>query len=228
MPRVNYCRKCKREVPAANTCPYCSGKLSRAGERISFTCERRPAKDWFAWNAVLRVLVPVFLLVLLFAVLMEALAEGSAGVTLLFTQGFAGALFGVLGVLLIGVWLVLLLQGKDTLHYAVGSKGVQATVYVRAGRRLALYARLTSPRALQAQQAEAPAPPREDLWQLNSISLSWAETARAVYWPQMHTILLFKPRWWQAMCIRCPKAEYAQVEALVRAKIKRKKTKKRK
>ena len=48
MPLVNYCRKCKAEVPLGESCSYCGGKLAATGEMISFGVVRAPVKEWFA------------------------------------------------------------------------------------------------------------------------------------------------------------------------------------
>ena len=56
---MNYCRKCKREVPPGEACPFCAGKLSKTNERLSFWMGRIPVRDWFAWNQALRVALPV-------------------------------------------------------------------------------------------------------------------------------------------------------------------------
>jgi hypothetical protein len=76
MPLTNYCARCKAEVPPQSVCPRCGKKLAKSGERLSFTVQRRPVEDWFYWNAVLRVVVPVLLLVLAAATAFETVTEG--------------------------------------------------------------------------------------------------------------------------------------------------------
>lgn len=63
MPLVNYCKKCGAEVPLGESCIYCSKKLTRTGEQISFGTITSPVKEWFSWNAFLRVILPVWFLV---------------------------------------------------------------------------------------------------------------------------------------------------------------------
>ena len=58
MPHTNFCKKCNAETPVADACPRCGAKLTRAGERLSITVTRAPVRDWFSWNAMLRVVVP--------------------------------------------------------------------------------------------------------------------------------------------------------------------------
>jgi len=77
MPLVNYCRKCKAETPLGESCPYCGGKLAQTGEQISFGLMRRPEREWFAWNGVLRIALPVLLLVFVIVVAAETAAAGT-------------------------------------------------------------------------------------------------------------------------------------------------------
>ena len=71
MPLVNYCKKCKAETPLGESCPYCGGKLAQTGEQISFGVMCRPEKEWFAWNNLLRIVLPVWLLVFVIVVAAE-------------------------------------------------------------------------------------------------------------------------------------------------------------
>ena len=73
MPQRNYCKKCKREVPSGSQCSLCGAKLTKAGERLSFGMVHRPVEDWFSWNAVLRLIVPVIALVVARLLLNEQL-----------------------------------------------------------------------------------------------------------------------------------------------------------
>ena len=70
MPLVNYCRKCRAETPLGESCPYCGGKLAQTGEQISFGLVRRPEREWFSWNNVLRIALPVLALVFVMSMFM--------------------------------------------------------------------------------------------------------------------------------------------------------------
>ena len=131
MPLVNYCRKCKAEVSNGSVCPRCGSKLTKAGERLSCHYKRTPVTDWFSWNAMLRVAVPVMALVMLTALLAEACAEGETGVINVLTQGFFMTILLFFGVLLLLMLFLLLLQGHEDVRYALDATGsVQA---IRAG-----------------------------------------------------------------------------------------------
>ena len=227
MPYTNYCKKCKSETPAVETCPHCGAKLPRTGERLSLTIRRDPVRDWFCWNAMLRVVVPVVGAVLLLAVMAEALMEGGRGVQGVFVQGFFWTLLLSLGMLLLCIGFLLLLQGRETVRYTLDGKGARACVYLKEPGRARLYARLMTPEAAAALQANAPEP-LAGYQYIRSMEIPWAQVRRAGFWPETHTVLLYRPRFWLALSIRCGAADYAEIAAHVLKKIpKKKRTRKR-
>ena len=224
MPLVNYCRKCKAEVSNGSVCPRCGSKLTKAGERLSFHYIRTPVTDWFSWNAMLRVAVPVMALVMLTALLAEAIAEGETGVIHVLTQGFFLTILLFFGILLLFMLILLLLQGREEVRYVLDAKGARASTYLHRPKTIQLYARLMT--------AQSPASAREDESGVTEgdvcvrhTELPWAQIRRAQFWPETHTILLYRPRWWQAICIRCSAAEYAEAESLIHARLERKRKK---
>jgi hypothetical protein len=219
MPLVNYCKKCKAEVPDAGVCLRCGGKLTKAGQRLSFTVERNPVRDWFAWNAMLRVVVPVFALVLLSTVAAEALTEGAAGVRAVFIQGFFWTLLTAFGAVALFTLLILLLQGRETSRYALDGKGAHAVTCLRSPKPFRLYARLLGLQAVGTLREEAPEACGDGLTPVKRADLAWADARRAQFWSETHTILLYHPKWWQAMRLSCGESEYATVEAYVRGKV---------
>ncbi len=218
MPLTNYCTHCKTEVPPQSVCPHCGKKLAKSGERLSFTVERRPVDDWFHWNAVLRVAVPVLVLVFAAATAFEAATEGSAGVADLLGQGLPGTLIGILFAFVCLTGLALFLQGKETVRYVLDKEGAHAYVYLRSPRRARLYARFLTPGALNALQADAPETGPEGLSFIRRADLRWADVKRVQFWPQAHTALLYRPRWWQAMVVRADAEDYGQAEGYIRSK----------
>ncbi|MDD3212966.1 MAG: hypothetical protein PHY64_04805 [Eubacteriales bacterium] len=218
MPLVNYCKKCKTERPNGETCPVCGAKLTKSGVRLSFWLDRAPVKDWFSWNAVLRVAVSVMALVLLASVAAEAYTEGTPGVVNLFLQGYFEMLLTVLGVVLLVSLLLFLLQGSETVRYALDQKGAHTYVYIRKPTKLRLYARFTTQEAVEAIRKDGPSS-EEGLTLVRKTDLSWQQIKRAQFWPETATCLLYRPFWWQAMCVRCSVKEYAEMEAFVRTKL---------
>ncbi len=223
MPITNYCKRCKAEMPAGELCPRCGAKLTRAGERLTFEVMRTPATDWFCWNAMLRVVVPVIGLVLLATVAIEAATEGARGVAAVFVQGFFGTILLALGTLLLLTFALLALQGPERVRYQLDAKGAHAAIYVRAGRPLALYARMTTPETAQALQAEAPEHLPEGWLYLRSTHVAWPALRRVGVWPETRTLLLYAPSFWLALAIRCDVATFAEAEVYIRRRVPKKK-----
>jgi len=223
MPLVNYCRKCKAETPLGESCPYCGGKLAQTGEQISFGLMRRPEREWFAWNNLLRVALPVLLLVLVIVVAAEAAASGADGVIRLLKGGFLRTMLVMLGVLLAGMWLVFRLQGMESVHVVLDKQGVQVRTYVQEGNDMALYARFLSEQAIDKLAAEDERPALEGLTLVRRISLPWSEIRRVRIWREGSTILFFRPTFWQAASVRVPVNELEEAEGFVRKKMKRNK-----
>ena len=223
MPLVNYCRKCKAETPLGESCPYCGGKLAQTGEQISFGLMRRPEREWFAWNNLLRVALPVLLLVLVIVVAAEAAASGADGVIRLLKGGFLRTMLVMLGVLLAGMWLVFRLQGVESVHVVLDKQGVQVRTYVQEGNDMALYARFLSEQAIDKLAAEDERTALEGLTLVRRISLPWSEIRRVRIWREGSTILFFRPTFWQAAAVRVPVNELEEAEGFVRKKMKRNK-----
>ncbi len=221
MPMVNYCKKCKAEVPAGERCSRCGNKLTKTGERLSIHYQRVPVSDWFCWNAMLRVVVPVITLVLGTVVLAEALTEGEAGVINALTHGFLDAALCAFGALLFVTLILLLLQGPEEVRCTLSTQGATLNDYVCKPSTLKLYARLTSPAAIQTQTAKDEL--EGGLFCAGHTELRWAEIRRAQYWPETFTILLYRPRYWEAMCIRCDPNSYDETVSFVKGKLLRNK-----
>ena len=97
MPLANYCRKCKAEVPDGESCPYCGAKLTKTGERLSFGISRAPWRDWFCWNRLLRVGLPVWGISFLVISLAELCSGGTEALAGLFRRGFGLTMLWLLG-----------------------------------------------------------------------------------------------------------------------------------
>lgn len=223
MPLVNYCKKCKAEVPLGESCPYCGGKLTQAGEQLSFGMLRTPVRDWFAWNGLLRIALPVLLLVCVSVLAAEAAAAGQLGVLVLVEQGFFTAMLWVLGLMLGAIWLLLALQGPEKVHVLLDRQGLHMRTYLPQGGDLRLYARFLSPAAVEKLAAEDDRPPLEGLVLVRRITLPWEAVRRVRVWREGFTLLFFRPAFWQAAAVRCPAEDLAEAEALVRKKLKKSK-----
>lgn len=221
MPMVNYCQKCKTETPLGESCPHCGNRLSKTNERLSFGVTRRPVADWFEWNRLLRVGLPVLGVVFLTAVLGEWAAAGSEGVTRLFRRGFAETMLALLAGLLLLILLLLWLQGREKVHYLLDKDGVKAYVYVKDASPLRLYARLLAPEGVRRLAEDPNALPGLTL--VRRTLLPWGELRRARIWREGSVLLFFRPACWQALAVACPVSDLNQAESYIRAKMKRNK-----
>ena len=138
----NYCKKCKAEVPTGEVCSHCGTKLTKTGERLSWTRTRVPVRDWFSWNAMLRIVVPVIIIILAATIAIEAIANGAAGVQAIFVQGFFWMLMSVLGLLILATLVLLLLQGSEVVRYVLDAKAAHAYTCLQEPKPLQMYTRL--------------------------------------------------------------------------------------
>ncbi len=223
MPLVNYCRKCRAETPLGESCPYCGGKLSQTGEMISFGLMRRPVRDWFAWNNLLRVALPVWLMVFVIVLAAESAVTGAAGVEKLLTGGFLRTMIMLLIGIVLAIGVLLRLQGAESVHVILDKQGVQARTYVQAGDPMALYSRFLTEQAAEKLAADDERPELEGLTLVRRISVPWNGISRVRIWREGGTILFFRPTFWQATYAQVPISDLEEAENYVRKKMKRNK-----
>lgn len=221
MPLTQYCKKCKADVPLGDLCPRCGTRLPKTTERLIFTVTRRPVRDWFAWNAMLRVLLPVLGLVLLVTLGVEGWVKGAAGVQAVFLQGFFWSLMGLFGFALGVTFCLFLLQGPEQVRYILDAHGAHAFIFIPADSPLRVYTRLMTPLAAQALQAEAAETPPEGMLLVRKTEVAWNTLQRVRFWPETGTVLFFCPRYWQALALRCGQGAYTEAEAFVRKRLAR-------
>ena len=223
MPVVNYCKKCRTEVPLGESCPHCGGKLSQTGEQISFGMKHKVVGEWFAWNHLLRVALPVFLLALITVLAAEAVAAGAQGVIALLSQGFLETMLGLLGLMLMAVFLILHLQGVESVHTVLDKQGVHVRTYIAQGNDLGLYARFMTQQAADRLAQTDERPELQGLMLVRRVTLPWTEIRRVRFWREGSTILFFRPSFWQVAAVRCSISELPEAEAFIRKKLKRSK-----
>ena len=217
----NYCKKCKAEVPAGEACSRCGTKLTKTGERLSWTRTRVPVRDWFSWNAMLRVVVPVIVIILTATILIESIANGTAGIQAIFVQGFFWVLMSVLGLLILATFVLLLLQGSEVVRYVLDAKAAHAYTCLREPKPLQTYTRLLTMQTLEELRRTETEPQTHGLTCIRQSEVAWANVKHVTCWPETHTILLYRPRWWQVICIRCSVDQYAEVEEYVKKRLAR-------
>lgn len=218
---MNYCRKCKREVPLGDACPFCSGKLSKTNERLSFWMGRVPVRDWFAWNQALRVALPVLGIVAGLVLLLEGALSGGRGIEALFLQGFFWTLVTALGAMLLVMLLVFWAQGPESVHFTLDKEGVHADTHLDRPTALRLYARFLSSQAVEKLAGEEGTVAGAAL--VRRAEIRWQDVRRVRCWRETRQLLFFRPSFWQVMVVTCPPALYPEAEAYVRKKLSRNK-----
>lgn len=221
MPLVNYCKKCRAETPIGESCPYCGGKLSQTGEMISFGLVRRVVKEWFAWNNLLRILLPVWVLIVVIVLASEWTAAGAAGVEALMEQGLMSTLFSLLAAALALIWLLLSLQGVESVHVVLDKQGVHVRTYIHRHNTLGLYARFASPQTVERLTETDDRPELDGLMLVRRVTLPWNDIRRVKIWREGSTILFFRPSFWQVAAVRVSFTELPEAEEYIRRKMKR-------
>lgn len=223
MPLVNYCKKCRAETPLGESCPYCGGKLTQTGEMISFGLVRKAGKEWFAWNNMLRILLPVWVLTVAIVILSEMAASGVNGVEALLEQGLMRTMIAILAAALGVIWLMFALQGRESVHVVFDKQGVHVRTYIPRHNTIGLYARFATPYTVERLTETDERPELEGLMLVRRITLPWNDIRRVKIWHEGSTMLFFRPSFWQVAAVRLPYAEMPEAEAYVRKKLKRNK-----
>ena len=217
MARTAYCKKCGREVTPGELCPYCGTRLGKTAVHAAWVLERRPVTDWMCWNAVMRVLLPSGVGVLALVLVLEGLAGGTEALERLFRGDFLWTLGGLLLGILAAVVLILALQGKDLMDYAVDSRGIHVTRYLPEPTALKLLVRGKPPALL------AGADPEGKVLRLDQRDLAWKDVARVQLWPEKDYVLFYAPAWWMRLSVRCTPFSWEDVLEYIREKLGKKK-----
>lgn len=166
-------------------CPLCGGKLAKTALRASWGIEYRALTDWFAWNAYLRIGLPVILVVGLMVLVNEIVFGGSIGLQILFQTWFFPLMGSLLMAHCMGIVLVLAIRKTEFLYYVLDQKGVHVQIY-----KLKKNA--------------------EQQWLLSTEKhLLWAQLRRIHPLPERSAVLLYAPAWWHALTLYCNNESYA-------------------
>ena len=213
-----YCKKCAREVEPGEVCPYCGSKLGKNAAHAAWCVERTPVKDWMCWNALMRILLPVALVILLLVLAAEGISGGIGAVEQMLVSGFPAVLLILLGTILLLALAALLMQGKELTDYVVDNRGLHEVHYLPDPTPLKLIARLRSP----AQMKEAMQGTGAPVLKLGEKHLAWKDVARVQLWPEKCMILYYAPGWWMRIAAACTPFIWEDVTALTREKLGRK------
>ena len=214
------CKKCAKEVPPGEICPFCGSRLGKNAAHAAWCLQILPIKDWMSWNAVARVLLPAGLAVLLLALGAEALAGGFAAVEMLMRSGFPGVLLILLAALILALLLVFALQGTELADFVVDSRGIHETRYLPNPTPLTLLLRLKSPRLLTEAEADTGS---VQVLKLSERHLPWRDVSRVQLWPEKCVILFYAPSWWLRVPVFCTPFSWGDTLDLIREKLGRKK-----
>ena len=217
MPLTSYCKKCSRDVPVGERCPHCGSKLPANTVRLAWCVDHVPLRDWMSWNAVMRIALPVLLLALALAVLLEGVTGGVAGIEAILREGLP---LSLLGVAIFGAAVLLLLfilQGDDILDCVVDNKGFHVQQYLPEPTPLKLLTRLKSPALMSRVTDENP------MLLLSQREIAWKDIVRVQLWPEKTLLLLYAPRWWLRLAVPCTPFTWEDALAMVSDKLGRKK-----
>ena len=214
-----YCKKCHQDVPLGDLCPRCGGKLPRSSARVAWCIRHTPVEDWMCWNAIARILLPAYAVVLGLIVLLEALQGGAEAVQRLLFGGFLLSMALLLVFTVFVALLLLHLQGDDLLDCVVDSRGVHVQQYLLHPTPLRLLLRFRSP-ALMAQTDNSGGTPTLLIAQRE---LSWKDIARVQLWPEKNLVLFYAPQWWMRLALYCTPFTWPDVMTYMRDKVGRKK-----
>lgn len=215
LPLVQYCKKCRREVPLADRCAHCGSRLGRNSETLSFDMIHVPVKDWFCWNAWLRIALPAVLAVVAVVVAAEAVLGGPEAAAVLLQGSFLPIMLVLVCIMLLSGLLLLWLQRGERIHYAMDRLGLHAWTYLENPKPIRFYARLMTPDT--ARQLEGDERALLDMTLIRHQFIAWKDVCHTHFWKENGVLLVYRPRWWQVMAVHCPFEEMAAVEQMVLA-----------
>lgn len=218
LPLVQYCKKCRREVPLSEHCAHCGGRLSRNSETLAFDVIHVPVKDWFCWNSWLRIALPAAVLVVAGVFAAEYAFGGAEAALALLGSSFLPIVLALLVAALLVGWVALGLQRGERIHYAMDKLGLHAWTYLENHSPVQLKARLLTPDMLAQLEGDERA--LLDMTLIRHQFIAWKDVRRTHFWKENGVLLIYRPSWWQVMAVRCPVEELGNVQAMVNAHVK--------
>lgn len=212
-----YCKKCKADVPVGDFCPQCGKALLPSSRRVVWCIPHQPVKDWLCWNASARLVLPVWLLVYLLVLTLEGAAGGLPAVEALLGSGLTQGFVWMLVIYLLGLLLVLLLQGEDLKDCVVDSKGLHVQTWLPNPTPLKLLLRGKSPRLMKTLTEPNAILP------LNQADIPYKDMARIQLWPEKLLILVYSPSRWLRLTLYCTPFSYGECLHFLRDKVGKKK-----
>ena len=215
MARTAYCKRCGKEVDAGEMCPFCGTRLGKNAAHAVWCVERRPLADWMYWNSVMRLLLPGALVIVILVLLLEGIAGGIGAVEKMLSSAFLPVLGILTATVLVAVFLVLLLQGKELSDFVVDSRGIQETRYLPDPTPLKLILRLKAPKM--------PEEGGQQVVKLGERRVAWKDVTRVQLWPEKCVVLIYAPSWWLRIPVVCTPFTWDDTMDYIREKLGRKK-----
>lgn len=219
MALTSFCKKCGKDVPVGEVCPYCGGKLTAASVRTAWCRERVPVKDWMCWNGIMRFVLPGALGILILILLAELISGGPGALERMIASGLPVILLVILGIILLLALLALLFQGRDLQDTVADGRGIHVTTWLPEPTALKLFARMKPVSLLEKTRTGGQAPVLE----LETTEIAWKNIARVQLWPEKCMILFYAPKMWLRVSITCTPFTWEDTLGLIREKIGKKK-----
>ena len=216
MARTAYCKRCGREVEAGEMCPFCGTRLGKNAAHAAWCVERIPVKDWMYWNSVMRLLLPGVLVIFLLVLLAEGIAGGVEAADRMLSSAFLPVLGILLAAVLLAVFVILLLQGKELSDFVVDSRGIHETRYLPDPTPLKLMLRGKAPRMPEPGGGSR-------VVQLGERHIAWKDVSRVQLWPEKCMALFYAPAWWLRVPVVCTPFTWEDTMAYIREKLGKKK-----
>ena len=215
MARTAYCKRCGKEVDAGELCPFCGSRLGKNAAHAAWCVERTPVRDWMYWNSVMRLLLPGALVILLLVLLAEGISGGPEAVEKMLSSAFLPVLGILLLTVLIVIFAVLLLRGKELSDFVVDNQGIHETSYLPDPSPLKLLLRGRNPGFAGEDGSR--------VVKLSERKIAWKDVARVQLWPEKCMVLFYAPAWWLRIPVLCTPFTWDDTMEYIREKLGRKK-----
>ena len=211
---IYYCAKCQRQN-MHNVCDSCGKGLPGTAARYIWSDYRLPVGDVVKLGRVLRI--PLIALALLITVMfvMEYILTGARAVDFLTNSGVLPAMVqAFMGAVAIAL-LILALQGRENVQYAMDPKGVLKRTWITPSRlNCAARGIRYDKRAIQQNADGLP------FLMAHEEYLLWQDAARFKLAPRAGRISLYRPYAFLFMALYLPRHEFDGAADMVRAKMK--------
>lgn len=198
----SYCSKCKMESPG-DTCRGCGKRASANAQRNIWSIAAVPVSDGRLWRAILLTLLGVTALLFLLIFGLEAILSSNQRVHAMWRGGVPQM---ILAIPLIGIllsFLVLTIQGRETLVYVLDKQGAHLQTWHAFGR-MKSWARLQCYEKIRdIPQADGSVMHLSQEWHM-----LWKDVQAVKYQPARACILLYHTPRCAPMVLRLPPEEY--------------------